>query len=55
LNQPQAFTGLKKFSLENDDVVTSYRGYGQEFVLNLDHVQSQEDRRLILEYLDNLI
>jgi len=54
-HQPQAFSFLKNFSLKNDDVVISYRGYGQEFVLNRDHVKSSEDRSLILDYVDSLI
>lgn len=50
-NQPQAFTFLKDFSLEGDDVIITYRGYGQEFVLDLEKVSPQNDREGILRYL----
>ncbi|MDD5463257.1 MAG: hypothetical protein PHG00_16820 [Methylococcales bacterium] len=53
-NQPQAFTYLKSFSPENNDVIMSYRGYGQEFVLDLDKVSSVGDRQKILQYIDNI-
>ncbi|RQW79624.1 MAG: hypothetical protein EHM79_20565 [Geobacter sp.] len=51
-NQPQAFTFLKNFAVEGDDVIITYRGYGQEFVLDLDKVSSEKDREGILRYLD---
>jgi len=54
-NQPQAFTYLKNFSQEKDDVIISYLGYGQEFVLNLDHVKLQKDQELILKFVDSLV
>ena len=53
--QPQAFSYLKEFTLDNDEVVVSYRGYGQEFVLNLDKVKSDKDRGLIRSYLSELV
>lgn len=53
-NQPDAFSYLKSFSAEGNDVVTKFRGYGQEFVLNLDRVD-QDGRHDILSYLDNIL
>ncbi|MCK9245965.1 MAG: hypothetical protein M0P11_03310 [Anaerolineaceae bacterium] len=50
-NQPQAFSYLKNFSLDGEDVVVSYRGYGQEFVLDLDKVTLDEERESIVNYL----
>lgn len=54
LNQPQAFTHLKSFSAENNDVIVTYRGYGQEFVLDLDKVSASSDRRGIMQYIDSI-
>ncbi len=55
MNQPKAFSYLNDFSLDNDETIISYRGYGQEFVLDLDKVQSHEDKNLILTYIHSLI
>lgn len=52
-NQPEAFSYLKNFSLDGEEVVVSYRGYGQEFVLDLDNVT--EGRESILKYLDGIL
>jgi hypothetical protein len=54
-NQPQAFTFLKNFILDGDDVIISYQGYGQEFVLDLDMVSSENDRVEILTYMNQNI
>lgn len=53
-NQPQAFTYLRSFSLEDNDVIINFRGYGQEFVLDLDKVSSHTSRQEILQYVDNI-
>lgn len=53
-NQPQAFTHLSSFSPEHTDVIVNYRGYGQEFVLDLDKIDSNGDRQEILQYVDNI-
>lgn len=50
-NQPQAFTFLKNFVLDGEDVIISYRGYGQEFVLDLEKVSSPTDQKNILAFL----
>ena len=54
-NQPQAFTFLKDFVLEGDDVIITFRGYGQEFVLDLEKVPMESDRAKILTYLEKNI
>jgi len=53
-NQPDAFSYLKDFHQEQDDVIITYRGYGQEFVLNLDKLKSDKDRQLIDLYLNEI-
>jgi len=53
--QPEAFTYIKKFVPDGKDVVIQAPGRGQEFILDLDHLKSQEDRHLILGYVDSLI
>jgi hypothetical protein len=53
-NHPEAFTYLNDFRPMGDKVAVSYRGYGQEFVLDLDKVPSYEDRQGILKYVDSL-
>ena len=40
LHQPDAFSFLNKFTLDGKDTLVSYRGYGQEFVLDVDKVKS---------------
>lgn len=47
-NQLDAFSFLNNFSPDGDEVVISYKGYGQEFVLDLDRVASQVQRDDIL-------
>ncbi len=54
-NQPKAFTFLKNFMLDGDDVIINFKGYGQEFVLDLDKVLSELDKADILAYFDNYI
>lgn len=53
-NQPQAFSFLKNFAVENHSVHVKSPGRGQEFVLNLDKVDSKE-RELILQYLKSIL
>jgi hypothetical protein len=53
-DKPEAFSFLNNFTQENDEVVISYRGYGQEFVLNLDNVQSIHNRDAILTYIEEI-
>lgn len=55
-NQPQAFTFLtsKIFSPEADEVIVRYRGYGQEFVLDLDRVRSSGEREHIMQHLNDI-
>ena len=50
-NQPLAFSFLKNFFPDGDEVIVKYRGYGQEFVLNLDLIQSLTAREEIMIYL----
>jgi hypothetical protein len=54
-NQPQAFTYLKNFIPDGVDVIINFRGYGQEFVLDLEKVSSEGDRANILTYLEQNI
>lgn len=54
-NQPKAFTFLNNFVLNDDNVIISFRGYGQEFVLDLEKVDSENNRTKILAYLDQNI
>ena len=54
-NQPQAFTYLKNFIPDGVDVIINFRGYGQEFVLDLEKVSSEVDRTNILNYLEQKI
>ena len=54
-NQPQAFTFLKNFVLDGDDVIIRFKGYGQEFVMDLEKVSSEHDQARILAYLDQNI
>lgn len=53
-NQPQAFSHLKSFSLSGGEVIVRYRGYGQEFVLDLDKVAEVRDRNEILEFVHKI-
>ncbi len=53
-NQPEAFSHLKNFTPEGEDVLVTYRGFGQEFVLNLDKV-SDDCKEYILEYVKKLL
>lgn len=50
-NQPQAFSFLKNFMPDGKDVIISYRGYGQEFVLDLEKVTSHDARSGIQSYM----
>jgi len=52
--QPKAFTHLKSFSPEGDDVIVRFRGFGQEFVLDLGRVSSDADRMAILQYVNRI-
>jgi hypothetical protein len=54
-DQPAAFSYLRDFSVRHDEVVISYRGFGQEFVLDLDLVRPRDDRELIIGYVNNLV
>lgn len=54
-HQPDAFSFLNNFVLDGDETVVSYRGYGQEFVLNLDNVMSDTDKNLIANHIDHII
>ncbi|MCP3673515.1 MAG: hypothetical protein GY829_03455 [Gammaproteobacteria bacterium] len=54
-DQPESFSFLNNFKKEKDDVVISYRGYGQEFVLNLDNVQSNQEREEISSYIETIL
>ncbi len=54
-HQPEAFSFLKNFTLDQNDVVISYRGYGQEFVLNLDKVNLESDKEFIMSYIKEII
>jgi len=53
-NQPQAFSYLKSFNLSDREVIIRYRGYGQEFVLDLDKVSSASDRKEINDFIDKI-
>jgi len=51
-NRPQAFSHLKAFTPEGDsEVVVRYRGRGQEFVLDLEKIESDADRQMIMRYV----
>ncbi len=56
-NQPEAFTYLKEknFELDGNDVLITYSGYGQEFVLDLDKVLDQSMRVQIQDYIQKII
>lgn len=54
-NQPRAFSHLKIFEPDGDDVVIRYRGFGQEFVLDLDKLGSDEDRQKIVAYIERIL
>ena len=53
-NQPQAFSYLKEFRREENEVVITYRGYGQEFVMDLDKVVSSDDQQKIVQYTEEI-
>lgn len=50
--QHQAFSYLKEFTKQDHSTIVSYKGYGQEFVLDLDKV-SELDRKSILDTVNN--
>ena len=54
-HQPDAFSFLKEFVIDGDSTVVSFRGYGQEFVLNLDKVKLDSDKTSITNYIDSII
>jgi len=56
-NQPDAFTFLKEknFKLDGSDVIITYSGYGQEFILDLDKVSDEIARNKIDEYIQKII
>jgi hypothetical protein len=51
-NQPQTFTFLKNFNIEDDDVIINYKGYGQEFVLDIDLVDTVLNKKNIQNWLE---
>ncbi|MBV5347258.1 hypothetical protein JZU46_03445, partial [bacterium] len=53
-NQPQAFSHLNSFSPSGGEVIVRYRGYGQEFVLDLDKVAAVGDREGILAFVHEI-
>jgi hypothetical protein len=50
---PHAFTRLKNFTPEGRDTVVFYKGFGQEYILDLDKVDIL-DRENILKYVENI-
>ena len=55
-NQPESFSFLKNFDSDNNqDVIITFKGYGQEFVLNLEKIKSETDKREIFEYLQKIL
>ena len=54
-HQPAAFSFLNNFVLDGDHTIVTYRGYGQEFVLNLDKVKSDSEKSLIEKYISELV
>ncbi len=55
-NHPEAFSFIKKFDSDNNqDVIISFKGRGQEFVLNLEKIKSENDKREIFEYLQKIL
>jgi len=54
-NQPKAFSHLKIFESDVDDVVIRYRGFGQEFVLDLDKLDSEKDRQEIVAHIERIL
>ncbi|ABK45546.1 hypothetical protein Mmc1_3055 [Magnetococcus marinus MC-1] len=54
-NQPEAFSYLNNFSIDGHDVIISYQGYGQEFVLNLDKVKTNEEREHIKKHISLML
>jgi len=55
MNQPNAFSYLKDFVLDKDDVIIRYRGYGQEFVLDLELVNNAQDVTDIEQFISGVI
>ncbi len=54
--QPEAFTFINNFDSDNNqDVVISFQGYGQEFVLDLEKIKSENDKREIFTYLEKIL
>lgn len=54
LNQQQAFSYLNKFRTSGEEVIVRCPGRGQEFVLNLDEVDSLSNRQAILSWIRSL-
>lgn len=54
-HQPDAFSYLNNFLMDGDYTVVSYRGYGQEFVLDMDKVKSEEKKKLIRKHINDLV
>lgn len=54
-NQPQAFTYLKNFVQDGNDAVVQFRGYGQEFIFDLDKVKSDADRQKIVAHIEKML
>ena len=55
-NHSEAFTFLKDLQKDNNDVIISHRGYGQEFVLDLESNSiTQKDKEDILKYISQII
>jgi len=54
-NQPEAITYLNKFSLCGGQVIITIPGRGQEFVLNLEKVESIESVNRIIDWINKLI
>lgn len=53
-DQKDAFSYLNNFTADKNDVVISYRGYGQEFVLDLDKIRSNEDKEKITAFIKKI-
>ena len=43
------------FRSDVDDVVIRYRGFGQEFVLDLDKLDSEKDRQEIVAHIERIL
>lgn len=55
-NYPDAFTFVKNFQRNNSDVIISYIGYGQEFVLNLEsEIVAKKDKQEVLTYIEKVL